>query len=110
MALKPIDLELFNREGMNIHESVVIASKRARQVNEEIKIEFNQRVEMITTKTETEMEENDINPDQLRISIEFEKLPKPTDTALKELMSNELEWRYKEKEEIGLKLEEDEDE
>ena len=110
MPLKPIDLELFHREGMNIHESIVIASKRARQINEEMKIEFNQRVEMITTKTETEMEENDINPDQLRISIEFEKLPKPADTALEELVRNDLEWRYKEKEEIGLQLEEDEEE
>ena len=56
------------------------------------------------------MEENDVNPDQLRISIEFEKLPKPTDTALKELMNDELEWRYKEKEEIGLQIDEDEEE
>ncbi|MCK5573596.1 MAG: DNA-directed RNA polymerase subunit omega [Bacteroidetes bacterium] len=109
MPLKPIDLELFHREGMNLHESIVVASKRARQINEEIKIEFNQRVEMITTKTETEMEENDINPDQLRISIEFEKRPKPTDTALHELVNDQLEWRYKEKEEPGLQVEEDEE-
>jgi len=109
MPLKPIDLELFRREGMNLHESVVVASKRARQINEEIKIEFNQRVEMITTKTETETEENDINPDQLRISIEFEKRPKPADTALHELVNNQLEWRYKEKEEPVLKVEEDEE-
>ena len=109
MPLKPIDLELFHREGMNLHESIVVASKRARQINEEIKIEFNQRGEMITTKTETEMEENDINPDQLRISIEFEKRPKPTDTALHELVNDQLEWRYKEKEEPGLQVEEDEE-
>jgi DNA-directed RNA polymerase subunit K/omega len=109
MPLKPIDLELFHREGMNLHESIVVASKRARQVNEEIKIEFNQRVEMITTKTETEMEENDINPDQLRISIEFEKRPKPADTALHELINNQLEWRYKEKDEPGLQVEKDEE-
>jgi DNA-directed RNA polymerase subunit K/omega len=87
----------------------VIASKRARQINEELKIEFNQRVEMITTKTETEGEETDINPDQLKISLEFEQRPKPTDVALEELSGNKLTWRYKEKEEIAVASEEEEE-
>jgi len=100
MALKPIDLEFFNREGVNVHEAIVAASKRARQVNEEVKIEFNQRVEMIITKTETDAEENDINPDQLKIAMEFEKRAKPTDTALDELMNGSLGWRYREREEV----------
>lgn len=100
MALKPIDLEFFNNEGKNVHESIVAASKRARQVNEDVKIEFNQRVELVAMKTETEGEENDINPDQLRIAVEFEKRPKPTDVALEELMSRKLNWRYREKEEV----------
>jgi DNA-directed RNA polymerase subunit K/omega len=98
MPLKPVDLEYFNREGVNIHEAIVAASKRARMVNDEIKIAFNQRVELITTKTETDSEENDINPDQLKIALEFEKREKPTDVALNELMSGELGWRYREKE------------
>jgi DNA-directed RNA polymerase subunit K/omega len=109
MAIKPIDLELFHTEGMNVHESIVVASKRARQINDELKIEFNQRVELITTKTETESEENDINPDQLKISLEFEQRPKPTDVALQELVDRKLEWRYKEKEEIEVKEEEEEE-
>jgi DNA-directed RNA polymerase subunit K/omega len=100
MALKPIDLEFFNRPDKNVHESIVAASRRARQINEEIKIEFNQRVEMITVKTEGEGEENDVNPDQLKISLEFEKRTKPTDTALSELTSDRLTWRYREKEEV----------
>jgi DNA-directed RNA polymerase subunit K/omega len=99
MALKPIDLEFFNRPDKNVHECIVAASRRARQINEEIKIEFNQRVEMITVKTEGEGEENDVNPDQLKISLEFEKRTKPTDTALGELTSDKLKWRYREKEE-----------
>jgi len=100
MALKPIDLEYFNREGINVHEAIVAASKRARQLNEEVKIEFNQRVEMITTTTETDAEENDVNPDQLKIAMEFEKRAKPTDLALDELMNGSLGWRYREREEV----------
>jgi DNA-directed RNA polymerase subunit K/omega len=107
MAIKPIDLEFFNRAGKNVHESIVAASKRARQLNEDIKIEFNQRVELITVKTESETEENDINPDQLKISLEFEKRPKPTDIALEELTSEKLTWRYREKEEIPVVKEEE---
>lgn len=97
MAIKPIDLEFFNQKGKNVHESIVAASKRARQINEDIKIEFNQRVEILTVKPESETEENDVNPDQLKVSLEFEKREKPTDVALRELIDGKLHWEYKER-------------
>jgi DNA-directed RNA polymerase subunit K/omega len=98
MAIKPIDLEYFNQKGKNVHESIVAASKRARQINEDLKIEFNQRIEMFTVKTESESEENDVNPDQLKVSLEFEKRAKPTDVALDELLSGKLAWHFEVKE------------
>lgn len=98
MAIKPIDLEMFIQRAKNIHEGIVAMSKRARQINEEMKIEFNQRVELVTVKPEVESEEVDINPDQLNISLEFEKRPKPTDVAVEELMAAKLQWRYKQTE------------
>jgi DNA-directed RNA polymerase subunit K/omega len=99
MALKPVDLEKFIDTTKNIHEAIVVASKRARQINEELKIEFNQRVELVSTKVEPESsEENEINPDQLKVSIEFERRPKSTDLALDELMGQKMKWRYKEPE------------
>jgi DNA-directed RNA polymerase subunit K/omega len=110
MAIKPIDLEYFNQEGKNVHESIVAASKRARQINDDIKIEFNQRVEMFATKTESESEETDVNPDQLKVSLEFEKRPKPTDVALDELMSSKLAWHFDVKEVPAPVKEEDEPE
>jgi DNA-directed RNA polymerase subunit K/omega len=101
MALKPVDLEKFIDTTKNIHEAIVVASKRARQINEDLKIEFNQRVELVSTKVEPEAtEENEINPDQLKVSIEFERRPKSTDLALNELMTGEITWRYKEPEEV----------
>ena len=100
MPLKPINLEQFIHRAKNVHEAIVAASKRARQVNEEVKIEFNQRLEVLVPKTEIETDENEVNPDQLKVSIEFEKRPKPTDVALDELMRGELVWHYKEKEEL----------
>lgn len=110
MAIKPIDLEFFNAEGKNVHESIVATSKRARQINEDLKIEFNQRVEMFATKTESETEENDVNPDQLKVSLEFEKRPKPTDIALDELLVGQLHWHYNEKPEVIPPKEEEETE
>lgn len=97
MPIKPIDLEFFNREGKNIHEAIVAASKRARQINDETKIEFNQRIETLNIKMDASetSEETDVNPDQLRVSLEFEKRAKPTDLALDELMSKKLTWRYR---------------
>jgi DNA-directed RNA polymerase subunit K/omega len=109
MPIKPIDLEFFNEQGKNVHESIVAASKRARQINEDVKIEFNQRVEMFTTKTESETEENDVNPDQLKVSLEFEKRPKPTDIALDELLQNRLDWSFKAKEEAAPPAEDEEE-
>jgi DNA-directed RNA polymerase subunit K/omega len=112
MPLKPVDLEKFIDTTKNIHEAIVVASKRARQINEDLKIEFNQRVEMFSTKVEPETsEENEVNPDQLKVSIEFERRPKSTDIALNELMDGEIRWKYKEPEEvIPVAADEDEDE
>jgi DNA-directed RNA polymerase subunit K/omega len=108
MPIKPVDIEELTSKAKNVHEAIVAMSKRARQINEETKIEFNQRIEMFAPKTETEGEENDVNPDQLKVSLEFEKRPKPTDTALDELLRERLQWRYKEPEEV-VKVEKEEE-
>lgn len=107
MPIKPINLDLFISKAKNVHEAIVATSKRARQVNEETKIEFNQRVEMFAPKLEIEGEESEVNPDQLKVSLEFEKRPKPTDIALDELLQGKLEWRYKEKEVLPAPAEEE---
>ncbi len=100
MAIKPINLEFFNRQGKNIHESIVAASKRARQINEEMKIEFNQRIEMLQSRIfEPETEETEqpqTNPDQILVAKEFEQRAKPTETAINELMGSQITYRYKE--------------
>jgi DNA-directed RNA polymerase subunit K/omega len=109
MPIKPVDIEELTSKAKNVHEAIVAMSKRARQVNEETKIEFNQRIEMFAPKIETENEEVEINPDQLKVSLEFEKRPKPTDVALDELLRSQLQWRYKEPE-PELKMTEKEEE
>jgi DNA-directed RNA polymerase subunit K/omega len=102
MAIKPLEIRTLESKAANVYEAIVVLSKRARQINEETKIEFNQRIETIAalpTMTNGDEEEVDANPDQLKISLEFEKRAKSTEQAIGELMADKLEFRYKEAEE-----------
>ncbi len=99
MAIKTVDIEKISNSAANIYEAITIASKRARQLHTEMRIEFEQRkatLEQITGVTETEEEvETAANPDQLKISLEFETRPKPTEVAMQETTDRKLDWRYK---------------
>lgn len=93
MSVQTINLEEFERNAENIYEAVVIASKRARQINDEMKIELNQRLEPIIAK-ETE-DDTIMNQDKMNISMEFEKRDKPSVKAIKELEQDEIKFRYR---------------
>jgi DNA-directed RNA polymerase subunit K/omega len=102
MPIKPLDLEVVSGKADNIYEAIVVLLKRARQINEELKIEFNQRIEMLQSRIfEPEGEESEqpqTNPDQILVAQEFEQRPKPTETAIQELVAGKLTYRYKEDE------------
>jgi len=100
VSVKPVNLIGIISDTEGIYEAIVIASKRARQIHQDSKIELNQRLETIaqlTTTVDIE-EEMDVtaNPDQLKMSLEFEQRPKPTELAVQELTGKRLQWRYKE--------------
>lgn len=95
MRLSPVDIKVVEKNTANIYEAVIVASKRARLINDDNKLEFNTLLNTILAGREDEFEEKE-NPDQLRISIEFEKRPKPHLMALQELMADEISYRYKE--------------
>ncbi len=101
MPIKSISLDALESKVENIYESIVVLSKRAQQINEEIKIEFNQRLEEVQSKLmsedsdEPETMETVTNPEQVLIAREFEKRPKPTQLAIEELLDSRLDFRYK---------------
>lgn len=100
MAIKTLEIKELEAKAANVYEAIVVLSKRSRQINEETKIEFSQRIENLVALPGNPDEVEDVaNPDQLKISLEFEKRPKPTEEAIEELMNNQLEHRYKEAEE-----------
>ncbi len=101
MPIKPLDIEELTGKAENIYEAIVVLLKRARQINEEMKIEFNQRIEMLQSRIfepEEETEQPQTNPDQILVAQEFEHRPKPTETAINELLGAKLAFRYKDEE------------
>lgn len=95
MPINPLELKQLDKHAENIYEAIVVLSRRARQINEEVKIKLNQELETFATRSDSE-EEIELNPEQMRISIEFEKLPKPTQAAVADLLEERLSYRYKE--------------
>lgn len=95
MPVNPLELKQLDKHAENIYEAIVVLSRRARQINEEVKIKLNQELETFATRSDSD-EEIELNPEQMRISIEFEKLPKPTQAAVADLLEERLSYRYKE--------------
>lgn len=93
MSMKTLDLDNFENHATNIYEGVAVVSKRARQINDEIKMEQNQRLEPIIAK-ETE-DDTIMNQDKMNISLEFEKRSKPTIQSIEEYITTELKFRYR---------------
>ncbi len=107
MAIKPVDMEHFYQNAGNVYQAIIVTAKRARQIHDELRIELNQRLETIKAltqvpgETEEDLENVGVNPDQLKISLEFETRPKATDVALTEIVEKKFEWRDKDAEEFA---------
>ena len=94
MAIKPINLTKIKASIPNLYEAVIIAAKRARKINDDNKTEFNAHLSTMTTGHEDEFEERE-NPEQMKLSLEFEKREKAHIQALNELVESKIEYRYK---------------
>lgn len=94
MAIKPINLTKIKASIPNLYEAVIIAARRARKINDDNKTEFNSLLSTMTTGHEDEFEERE-NPEQMKLSLDFEKREKAHIQSLKELVDNKIEYRYK---------------
>jgi len=95
MQITPIDLREIDKCAENIFEAIIVSSLRARQINDEIKIEFNALLSTIPESTTDEDSEDIDNPAQLKISQDLEKRKKPHIQALDELLKDETKYKYK---------------
>ena len=81
-----------SRETGNIYESVAIIAKRANQISVEIKQDLNKKLSEFASYNDT-LEEVFENREQIEISRDYEKLPKPTLLATEEFIEGSVYWR-----------------
>jgi len=99
MAIKPVNLREAVKNVSNIYEAVIVASRKARLINDANRLEYNTLLSNLIPETEDEFDDRS-NPDQEKLSVEFEKRPKPQLQALDELMKDGIPYRYKEDEAV----------
>ncbi len=93
MPVKAFPFEKLDEKIENVYEAVIIAARRARQINDEQMIQ-------VRTLMEGEETEDDETPRINREDIlDIEKLPKPVATSLKEMLDHKLDHEYLDKEE-----------
>ena len=95
MQITPIDLREVDKCADNIYEAIIVSSLRARQLNDEIKIEFNALLSTIPEAATDDESEDIDNPAQLKISQDIEKRKKPHIQAVDELLKDETKYKYK---------------
>jgi DNA-directed RNA polymerase subunit K/omega len=81
----------------NIYETLSIISKRANQINLDMKNELNQKISEFASYTDN-LEEVFENREQIEISRYYERLPKPTLLATQEFIEGETYYRNPAKE------------
>ncbi|MGM0739475.1 MAG: DNA-directed RNA polymerase subunit omega, partial [Bacteroidota bacterium] len=79
----------------NVYESIVILSKRARQIAAQEKMELDEKLKYFEGFEEEE--EYTFNEEQERITKEYEARPHPTQRSIKELMEEKIYYRGPEK-------------
>ena len=93
MAIKTLDTTRLADETGNLYETVAVLSKRARQLSAKTKAELDQRLSYFEDLSLDPAEELRSNEDQLRISLEYERQPKPSRAAVDEMQDGELYFR-----------------
>ncbi len=83
------DLSEMTQETDNIYKSLIIISKRSRQLDSLQKQELNAKLEEFATTVDN-LEEVFENREQIEISKFYERLPKPTLVATKEFIDNKI--------------------
>ncbi|MFD2519134.1 DNA-directed RNA polymerase subunit omega [Salinimicrobium flavum] len=82
----------------NIYEAISIISKRATQINSEIKKELLEKLDEFATYNDS-LDEIFENKEQIEVSKFYEKLPKPHALAVQEWLDDKIYYRNTKSEE-----------
>ena len=88
-VVNPILVRMKESQKGTVYQSIIAMGYRSRQINDNIKNELQAKMaDVVGTGDETE----GANFDQITISSEFDKYPKPTFLAMKEITEDKLKW------------------
>ncbi|PKP25003.1 MAG: hypothetical protein CVU03_10045 [Bacteroidetes bacterium HGW-Bacteroidetes-2] len=87
-----LDKNVIDAPTGNIYESISIVSKRANQINTEIKKELLEKLDEFATYNDS-LEEIFENKEQIEVSKYYEKLPKPHSLAMQEWVDGKIYYR-----------------
>ena len=76
----------------NLYEAITVISKRAIQINVEMKTELVQKLDEFASHNDS-LDEIFENREQIEVSKFYEKLPKPTSIAIKEWLDDDIHFR-----------------
>ncbi len=93
MSLRTLDIDVLATKADNIYETVVVLSKRARQISAKMKQDLDEKLAYYEGFS-SDIENLRMQEEQARVSIEFEKQPKPTEIAIDELLNDEIYFRH----------------
>ena len=94
-----IDKNLVDAHTDNIYEAISIISKRAVQINGDIKKELLEKLDEFATYNDS-LEEIFENKEQIEVSKFYEKLPKPHAIAVQEWLESKIYHRNTKDEEL----------
>ncbi|MFH1051080.1 MAG: hypothetical protein V1779_09170 [bacterium] len=100
--VNPVKIRMQESSKGLIYKSIVALGFRSRQINDDIRNEIHFRMADVIDTSDTS---EGANFDQIAISREFDKMPKPTFIAMKEMSEGRL--RYELPEVVVEKPEED---
>tara|TARA_R110000787_G_scaffold210882_4_gene320614 strand:- start:1264 stop:1584 length:321 start_codon:yes stop_codon:yes gene_type:complete len=83
------DKDIIEAQTENIYEAISIISKRAVQINTDLKKELVEKLEEFATYNDS-LEEVFENKEQIEVSKFYEKLPKPTAIAVEEWLEGNI--------------------
>ena len=90
--VKARDIKALTKDTQNIYETLVVISKRAKQIAVDLKSELHGKLDEFAIQSDT-IEEIQENKEQIEISKFYERLPNPAVIATEEFLKGELEYR-----------------
>lgn len=91
------DVRELDKETDNIYESIVIMSKRANQISNNLKEELHGKLAEFASSNDN-LEEVFENREQIEISKHYERMPKPSLIAVDEFLNGKVYYRNPSKE------------